>query len=115
MTKPPIPDNSFTDFLNSVFGALDPSLLAMVMISTAFAAVYLGAAAHLRRGVSKSMDLAFALAIASPITGLLVLGRSGLVWGLITGGFALVIGLFLWGTARGKPTKNQPGNIGRAR
>lgn len=110
MTKPPVPDNPITDFMNSDFTvAFDWSLLAMMLISTALVAVYVGAAMLIRGNNSptsrspKGTDLAFGLAIATPpLAGLLVLGRSGLGSGLIIGGFALVIGLTLWGgTDRG--------------
>ncbi|MGO4431792.1 hypothetical protein AB4Y88_00395 [Paenarthrobacter sp. RAF9] len=122
MTKPPVPDNPITDFMNSDFtGAFDWSLLAMMLISTALVAVYVGAAMLIRGNNSptfrspKGMDLAFGLAIATPLAGFLVLGRSGLGSGLIIGGFALVIGLTLWGTARRHSKRNQPGTTMRIR
>lgn len=108
MTKPPVPDTPITDFMNSDFpGTVDWSLVAMMLISTALVAVYVGAAMFIRGRNSttsrspKAMDLAFGLAIATPLASFLVLGRSGLASGLIIGAFALVIGLTLWGTARG--------------
>ncbi|TVU62042.1 hypothetical protein FQP90_13385 [Paenarthrobacter nitroguajacolicus] len=113
MTNPQMP-NPITEVMNSTFtGAPDSSLLSMVLVSTALAAVYLVVAALCRRRFPKSMDLAFALALATPITSFIVLGHMG--WGLIIGGIALVIGLVLWGTGRGKLSENQPGNTGRVR
>lgn len=122
MTKPPIPGNPITDFMNSDFsGTFDWSLPAMMLISTALVAVYVGAAVAIRGRnqaslrVPKATDLVFGLAIATPLSGFLVLGRSGLGGALIIGGFALVIGLTLWGTAHRTPSENQPGNTGRVR
>ncbi|WP_139025190.1 hypothetical protein [Paenarthrobacter nitroguajacolicus] len=49
MTKPPLPDNPITDFMNSDFsGTFDWSLPAMMLISTALVAVYVGAAVAIR-------------------------------------------------------------------
>lgn len=120
MTKLPIPDNPITDFMDSAFnGAFDWSLPAMMLTSTALVAVYVGAALAIRgrNGAAprppKTMDLAFGLVVATPLSGLLVLGRSGFGWGLIIGGFALVLGLALWGSAPGKTNENQPDDTGR--
>ncbi|MFJ5958199.1 hypothetical protein ACIQC5_19850 [Paenarthrobacter sp. NPDC092416] len=122
MTKPPIPDNLITDFVNSAFAdTFDWSLLAMMLTNTALVALYVRSAMFFRGRHSsasrapQSMDLAFGLAIAMPLAGLLVLGRSGLGWGLIIGGFALVIGLVLWGTARGTPSETSPAPMVRIR
>jgi hypothetical protein len=111
MNKPPIPANLLTDFTNGNFTGAPRSLLAMILISTALIAAYLIPAALFRRGFPKSMDLAFALALAQPITSLIVMDRMD--GGLITGGIALVIGLLLWGSARSKPSEHQSGNAGR--
>lgn len=105
MTKPPIPDNPISDFMNSTFtGSPDSSLLAMVLVSTLLVGVYLLAAASIRRkkGSSglKNKDLAFALTIATPLTSIIVLGPRGLPGGLICAGFTLVIGLYLTATSR---------------
>ena len=101
MTKPPIPDNPFTESLDSFFGSVDLSLPALILISLGVCAVYLIVAAVIRRGSSlkplnpTSMDLAFALALSQPIAGVAVKGFSGLVWGTIIGSVAFLIGITL--------------------
>ena len=102
-----------TQAMNNTFdftGTTD-SLLPTVLVSTAFAAAYLVIAALCRRGFPKDMDLAFALAIATPLTTLIVLGNLG--GGLIVGGIALVIGLVLWLSGRRKASENQSGSADR--
>lgn len=110
MNKPPIPASLITDFTNGNFTGAPGSLLAMMLISTALVVAYLIPAALFRRSFPKSMDLAFALALATPIASLIVMNRMD--GGLIVGGIALVIGLLLWGSARRKPSQHQSGHAG---
>lgn len=108
-------NNPLSQAMNNTFdftGTTD-SLLPTVLVSTAFAAAYLVIAALCRRGFPKDMDLAFALAIATPLTALVVLGNLG--GGLIVGGIALVIGLVLWLSGRRKGSENQSGSADRVR
>ena len=119
MTKPPIPDNPFTDGINRFFSTVDLSLPALILISLGVSGVYLMVAAIVRRGSSlkplnlTSMDLAFGLALSQPIAGVTVNGFSGLVWGSIIGSIALLIGITIWGTsARRTAQDQQPGTQG---
>ncbi|MFJ4210683.1 hypothetical protein ACIPY2_19685 [Paenarthrobacter sp. NPDC089675] len=108
-------NNPLIQAMNNTFdftGTTD-SLLPTVLVSTAFAAAYLVVVALCRRGFPKEMDLAFALAIATPLTTLIVLGNLG--GGLIVGGTALVIGLVLWLSGRRKASENQSGSADRVR
>lgn len=108
-------NNPLTQAMNNTFdftGTTD-SLLPTVLVSTAFAAAYLVIAAVCRRGFPKNMDLAFALAIATPLTTLIVLGN--LSGGLIVGGIALMIGLALWLSGRRNASENQPVSTDKVR
>ncbi|MBU8869190.1 hypothetical protein [Paenarthrobacter aromaticivorans] len=117
MTKPPIPENPFTGFLNGVDGALDLSLPAMILMNGVIVFTYLVLAVLIRRKPlgtvwnPAGVDLAFATAIAVPLAGLIVLGSKGLFGGLIVGGIAFVIGIFFWGRSYGRRTRDpRPGN-----
>ncbi|GLU61669.1 hypothetical protein [Paenarthrobacter ureafaciens] len=119
MTKPPLPENPFTDFPNDVAGALDLSLPAMILMNGAIIFTYLVLAALIRRkplgtvGKPAGIDLAFATAIAVPLAGLIVLGSRSLFGGLIVSGIAFVIGIFFWGRSSGLRTRDpRPGNAG---
>ncbi|MDI2036839.1 hypothetical protein [Paenarthrobacter nitroguajacolicus] len=115
MTKPPIPDNPLSDFMNSGFaGTFDWSLLAMLLMNAVLVFAYVAAAAAFRQaplrtiGNPAGIDLAFGTAIAVPLASLIAQGSRGLFGGLIVGGFASAIGVFLWGQAHDrKPQARQ--------